>query len=46
MITFRTASHVTAITQEGTDWTLDGEMAPYCPQAEIQNLHHAIRLVK
>ena len=46
MITFRNASHVTVTTQEGINWTLDGEMEPYHEKVEVQNLHLAIQLVK
>lgn len=46
MITFRTVSHLTVTTEDGTNWTLDGEMEPARDAVEIQNLHHAIRLVK
>jgi YegS/Rv2252/BmrU family lipid kinase len=46
MITFRSASKLTVTTQEGTAWTLDGEMAPAEGAVEVKNLHHAIRLVK
>jgi len=46
MITFRTVSRLTVTTEDGTNWTLDGEMEPARDAVEIQNLHHAIRLVK
>lgn len=46
MITFRTASKVTVATEADTNWTLDGEMEPAHDTVEVQNLHHAIQLVK
>ena len=46
MITFRTTSRLTVTTEEGTTWTLDGEMASADGPVEVENLHHAIRLVK
>ncbi len=46
MITFRTASSLTVSTEAGANWTLDGEMEPARDAVEVQNLHHAIHLVK
>lgn len=46
MITFRTASRLTVTTEPGTSWTLDGELEPAQETVEVQNLHHAIRLMK
>ena len=46
MITFCSVSRLTVTTEEGTNWTLDGEMEPYHETVEVENLHHAIYLVK
>jgi YegS/Rv2252/BmrU family lipid kinase len=46
MMTFRTASRVTFYPQTELNWTLDGEMDPGSDEIVIENLHHAIRLVK
>ncbi len=46
MITFRSTSSLTVETEEGTDWTLDGEMEPHRDSVFVENLHHAIYLVK
>ena len=46
MITFRNVSNLTVETEEGTNWTLDGEMEPYHESVSVENLHHAIYLVK
>ena len=46
MMTFRTASRVTFYPRADLPWTLDGEMDPGGDKIVIDNLHHAIRLVK
>ena len=46
MITFRSAQRVHAICQPEMPWTLDGERAECNGEVEIQNIHHAIRLMK
>lgn len=46
MITFRTVSQLQVTTEAGTNWTLDGEMEPAHDTVEVQNLYHAIRLMK
>lgn len=46
MMTFRTASSLTVTTEDGTNWTLDGEMEPAHGPVEVKNLYHAIKLVK
>lgn len=46
MITFRTAKKVRIVSDGQTPWSLDGEMEPGAPEVLIENLHHAIRLMK
>ena len=46
MITFRSAKKVTVRANKNMAWTLDGEKEPGHAEVEVQNLHHAIRLVK
>ena len=46
MMVFRTASRVTFYPRADLPWTLDGEMDPGSDKIVIENLHHAIRLVK
>jgi YegS/Rv2252/BmrU family lipid kinase len=46
MMTFRSAKRVTVYPPADLPWTLDGEMDPGCETITIENLHHAIRLVK
>ena len=46
MITFRSAKKVTVRAKETMAWTLDGEKEPGHAEVDVQNLHHAIRLVK
>ena len=46
MMTFRTASSLTVTTEEGINWTLDGEMEPAHGPVEVKNLYHAITLVQ
>lgn len=46
MITFRNAKSVTITTDPSMDWTLDGEWAHGDQQIQVENLHHALRIVK
>jgi len=46
MITFRTVSSLQVTTPTDTPWTLDGELQSTDQTIQIENLHHAIRLVK
>ena len=45
-ITFRSASSVKISAYEDMDWTLDGEKAPGQKEIEVENLHHAMRLIQ
>lgn len=46
MITFLSTSHLTVSADPDMSWTLDGEKGQGAETIEIQNLHHAIRLMK
>ena len=46
MITFRTARCVAVQADPFMPWTLDGEKADGYKQIQVENLHHAIRLVQ
>ena len=46
MITFRSARSVTVTTDPEMPWTLDGEMEPGHDRVTVENVHHAIRLMK
>ena len=46
MITFVSASHVQVITTKEMSWALDGEEGHSHEQVEIENLHHAIHLIR
>ena len=46
MITFRTAKRLTVYSDGNFNWTLDGEMEPGKERVAVENLHHAISLVK
>lgn len=46
MLTFRTVSKLTAYPDPTMPWTLDGEKADGSTEILIENLHHAICLVK
>lgn len=46
MITFRPAKNITISAGPNIGWTLDGEWAAGRETVKIENLHHAIRLVK
>ena len=46
MITFRSASIVKITAPESMSWTLDGERAEGQDLIEVENLHHAIKIMK
>lgn len=46
MITFRSAKKVRVFADPDMPWTLDGEREDGHAQVDVQNVHHAIRLVK
>lgn len=46
MITFLSTSRLTITSDPDMSWTLDGEKGQGAEKIDIQNLHHAIRLVK
>lgn len=46
MMTFRSARKVTVCADPDMAWTLDGEKEPGHDTVEVENLHHAFRLVK
>lgn len=46
MITFRSAKTIKIYTSGKVNWTLDGEMEPGREEILVENLHHAIRIVK
>ena len=46
MMTFRSASHITVEADPDMPWTLDGEKEEGHEQVEVQNLHHAIKILK
>ena len=46
MITFRSAKTVKIVTDPFMAWTLDGEKADGYEEILVENLHHAIRIVK
>ena len=46
MMTFRSASHITVEADPDMPWTLDGEKEEGHKQVEVQNLHHAIKILK
>ena len=46
MITFRTARHIRITADPFMAWTLDGEKADGYKEFQVENLHHAIRLVQ
>jgi diacylglycerol kinase family enzyme len=46
MITFRPAKSVKIITDPFMAWTLDGEKADGYQEITVENLHHAVRIVK
>jgi len=45
MITFQSASRIRVIADPEMSWTLDGERADGAAVIEVENLHHAIRLI-
>ena len=46
MITFRPARSVKITTDPFMAWTLDGEKADGCSEILVENLHHAVQIVK
>lgn len=46
MITFRSARHIKIQANPEMPWTLDGEREDGHDQVEVENLHHAIRLMR
>ena len=46
MITFRPARTVKITTDPFMAWTLDGEKADGCSEILVENLHHAVQIVK
>lgn len=46
MITFRSAKTVKIIADPGMDWTLDGEREAGHEEVAVENLHHAVRIMK
>ena len=46
MITFRSARTVKIQADPGMDWTLDGEKEEGQEEVLVQNLHHAVRIMK
>ena len=46
MMTFRSAGKVTVTTDPDTAWTLDGEKEPGGECVTVENLHHAVRIVR
>lgn len=45
MITFRSAQKIRIFASEDMDWTLDGEREPGHAEVEVENLHHAVRIL-
>ena len=45
VITFCSASKISITASSNTNWTLDGELEPGRENIQVQNLHHAIRLI-
>lgn len=46
MMTFRSASRITVEADPDMPWTLDGEKEEGHEKVEVQNLHHAIKIIK
>jgi len=46
MITFRSAKKVRVFADPEMPWTLDGEREEGHAQVDVENVHHAIRLMK
>lgn len=46
MITFRSAQHIEVFADPNLSWTLDGEAARGSARLEVENLYHAIQLIK
>lgn len=45
-VILRHVSSITLTTKDDIPWSLDGEYAASCPVVHIENLHHAIELMK
>lgn len=45
-VILRHVSSITLTTEDDIPWSLDGEYAASCPVVHIENLHHAIELMK
>ena len=45
-VIFRHVERVKLTTEDDIPWSLDGEYAPSCPVVEIENLPHAITLIR
>ncbi len=45
-VILRHVSSITLTTEEDIPWSLDGEYAASCPVVHIENLHHAITLIR
>ena len=46
MITFRSATNIRIFADPGMPWTLDGEKEDGHEEVDVQNIHHAIRLMQ
>ena len=46
MITFRSGSKIRVFASEDMPWTLDGEREEGHEEVQVENLHHAIRLIQ
>lgn len=46
MITFLNTERVKITATADMDWTLDGEWEPGKEQVEVENLHHAVRIIR
>lgn len=46
MMTFRSTRKIEITAEKGTTWTLDGEKEPGSEKIAVENLHHAIRIVR
>ena len=46
MMTFLSTSSMTIHAPEDMDWTLDGEHQPGCERIQIDNLHHAVKVIR
>ena len=46
ILTFVNCSNFTIYADKHTSWSLDGEYQEGCEKIEVENLHHAIELMK